>query len=887
MARHKARAALIAVLIALPVAMLCGLGVLQRYEVPGPQDHALSAFGDADLIIEAMAGWSGRCTQESLADTACGAGSVDTVSASNLSRQQQALRSIGDSAASTTSTSPLLPGHPVIPVRTAHVTADWQGLDVAVTVVGADQIRLRTAKVRLPAGATTMPGPGEVWVGKDTAERYGWTVGHTMQIGTASYRVTGLTRVEPLSGPSVWVGPGHPLVATGELSWFGTGAPVSRAQADLLNSHGLAVMDRQAYLDLQSDGPAGDGATVTMLTLSVGVLAALVTATVAGAAFAIGARQQRRTLALLGATGADRRVMQQLVTRQGLVLGVVGSVLGAGLGLAGGNGYLAWIGAHNPYYPPSAQISVGITAAALVVGVVSALVAAWVPARAVARQDVLAGVRHAETPSGPARLPRLGLGLVLSGVVLVVAAAVIFHLGSSATDAQEHTQTLFIPVIVGQVVIFIGMVASLSWCVDRAARGRGGPLGVRFALRDLARNRGRGAACVAASMAVMALMASILTVAGSQDIAETRRYLPQLPPGTAVLASTDAQGKPLTAERAADQIAAVEAELGPVPQRVRSQQLRTCDTDLSDSGLTWCSAMVSVVSTTATRVSPDQGVIQDPDGHRSYTLRAEVVVDDGSLYHLLTGHRATPEVLRAMDRGVVILNPALATGGRATAEITRNQGEDPIDRRVAVFTAAATVGGNRVPALTTRAMAARLAGMPPEKLPLVPGDTWLRLPVAPTSSQIDRINAAIARRTTVQQAFEHESGPAHSYRAVLRWGTLVAAVLLVAVAVVVLALSLSDSRTARQSVAAVGASRRDLKRITAVQSLVTVGIGGVAGALVGVGPIALAMWAQGPAGSWGVPWGYLAALVLGVPVIVAAAVRVLVPAVSPVLRRRD
>ncbi|MDN6440389.1 MAG: hypothetical protein L0K27_13075, partial [Corynebacterium nuruki] len=228
MARHKARAALIAVLIALPVAMLCGLGVLQRYEVPGPQDHALSAFGDADLIIEPMAGWSGRCTQESLADTACGAGSVDTVSASNLSRQQQALRSIGDSTASTTSTSPLLPGHPVIPVRTAHVTADWQGLDVAVTVVGADQIRLRTAKVRLPAGATTMPGPGEVWVGRDTAERYGWTVGHTMQIGTANYRVTGLTRVEPLSGPSVWVGPGHPLVAQGELSWFGTGAPVSR-----------------------------------------------------------------------------------------------------------------------------------------------------------------------------------------------------------------------------------------------------------------------------------------------------------------------------------------------------------------------------------------------------------------------------------------------------------------------------------------------------------------------------------------------------------------------------------------------------------------------------------------------------------------------------------
>lgn len=883
------------VLIALPVAMMSGLGVLERHTVDTPQDNVQRTFGDADLIIGPMAGWSGHCRQDGLAEMSCGSGAVDTVSEADLSRQQTALESLNDPSAdpasshpaSTASSSPLLPGHPLYPVRTARLTADWQGLDVPVTAVAADQIRLRTARVELPRGATRMPGPAQIWVGRDAAERYGWTPGKSVSIGGAHYRVTGLVRTEQSTGPSLWVGPGDPLVAHGELTWFGTGAAVTRAQADALNAVGLAVADRHADTILQTSGSVDDNATTTMLILAVGVLAALVTATVAGAAFAIGARQQRRTLALLGATGADRRVMQRLVTRQGLLLGAVGSVLGAGLGLAGANGYLAWADARSPYYPASLGVPVAVTLVAVAIGTTAALVAAWLPARSVARQDVLAGVRHAESAAGRAHLPWPGLAMILVGAVVAVAAAVTFRISYSPGDSQNHTQTLFIPVIAALVMIFVGLVASLSWLVDRAARGRGGPLGVRFALRDLARNRGRGAACVAASMAVMTLLGAVLTVAGAMDTSQTRDYAPELPARTAVLASTDDQGMALSAEKVSAQTDAVEDELGPVPQRVRSRELRTCQRVASGPTAAWCTWTLTVVNHTTARVSPDQGVMTDEHGHRAYTSQTEVVVDDGSLYHLLTGHRATPEVMAAMDHGVVVLDPALASGGRATAQVGMSPDSDSVDRRVTVQAAPVAVRGSQVPALTSSAMAARLLGVTPAKLPLVDGDTWLRLPAEPSPGQADRINATIARQTTAQQAFRFESGPEHRLRAVLRWGTPIGALLLTAVAVVVLALSLSDSRPARQSLAAVGASRRDLKRIAAVQALVTVGIGAVLGVLVQAGPLALAMWADRTTGPSGLPWGYLAVLALGVPVVVAIAVRTLVPAASPVVRGRD
>jgi putative ABC transport system permease protein len=55
-------------------------------------------------------------------------------------------------------------------------------------------------------------------------------------------------------------------------------------------------------------------------------------ALLAGAAFAIGARRQRRELAMLGAVGAGRTQIARMVLANGLVLGAVAGICGVGLG---------------------------------------------------------------------------------------------------------------------------------------------------------------------------------------------------------------------------------------------------------------------------------------------------------------------------------------------------------------------------------------------------------------------------------------------------------------------------------------------------------------------------------------------------------------------------
>ncbi|MCI1749082.1 MAG: FtsX-like permease family protein [Acidipropionibacterium sp.] len=393
-ARHRARAVLVILLIALPVAMVSGLCTIWSSDQASIGSAAATeqTFGDADVVVGPIDSWDGKCHQEEhLASTACKEAGTKETPAADLKRQQQALASVR------------LPGVTLEPVRTASTTVNWRGLQVDAVIVAADQFKLRTTQMTLPKGATAMPGADEIWISAEAAQRYDWGVGRTIRINGADYKVAGISRAGSSPPVQIWVAPGSPLAAGGDLTWFGTGRVPSFAQAVALNRQGLAVMVQRNYAEWGVGG--GDNASTVAATFGVGALAALVTATIAGAAFAIGARQQRRTLALLGATGADRRVLRRLVTGQGVLLGCIGAVLGAALGVAYGVGIMFWRNAETTTYPDAIEVSWAMSAGAIVIGVIAATVAAWVPARAVAKQDVLAGVRSAETASRPRAVP--------------------------------------------------------------------------------------------------------------------------------------------------------------------------------------------------------------------------------------------------------------------------------------------------------------------------------------------------------------------------------------------------------------------------------------------------------------------------------------------------
>ena len=60
--RHKMRSLLIVMLIALPVAVMSGLGVLLRSDGSISANQVLTNYGDADMIISPMSNWDGHCS---------------------------------------------------------------------------------------------------------------------------------------------------------------------------------------------------------------------------------------------------------------------------------------------------------------------------------------------------------------------------------------------------------------------------------------------------------------------------------------------------------------------------------------------------------------------------------------------------------------------------------------------------------------------------------------------------------------------------------------------------------------------------------------------------------------------------------------------------------
>lgn len=876
-ARHKARAVLVMLLIALPVAMIGGLAVVWNLAGGSIDDYVEQQFGNADLAVAPLGDWDGHCHQDNLGDAACTAGSKETPTG-DAARQTAALAAVR------------LPGVTLQPVRTKGVTANWKGLDVDAQVTGADQLRLRTQQIALPRGATAMPGAHQIWINAEAAQRYGWGVGATVRIDGTAYRVSGLVRAASWPAVQIWVGPDHPLAGGGDLSWYGTGPTPSTAQVRALNDSGLGVVDRAGYGQMQ-----GSGADLTS-TIAVGALAALVTATIAGAAFAIGARQQRRALALLGATGADRRVLVRMVSAQGVLLGMCGALAGAALGTGLGNAFVAWQNGRTLTYPQPLGVPWASAAGAILLGVIAATVAAWIPAHSVAGQDVLAGVRGAETPSSPARFPWIGLGLVVAGVATGAWAAMSYRRTHPSLDDTAGEEQLMIPLVIGIVLLFVGMVASLSWLVARVSRpGSRGRLATRFALRDLARNRGRGTACVAASMAVMALFSAVLVLMGTQYATDLATYRPSFPEHVAALQGTDDAGEPIGDRVADKQLRAVRAEVGTAGEPVRERAVMRCsvsgeggsDQHIGDAARPHCEeAMTIMVRTSA--VAGAGATEADAEGSYSYDSR-HVMVDDGSLYKVLTGRAPDARVRAALSRGVVVFDGHFAPRGTTTVSLDHSTKTDDfaVTRSVVPALVVPGVPGSSVPALIGPDAAARIAGVAPSQLRLGGVRTWMRLQQTPSQAQSDRINAAIARSTSLQQGLSYETGPSRSSLTLLRWSAGLAAVLSLTVAVVVLALSLSDSRASRSALASVGAATAALKGIAAVQALVTVGLGSVLGALVGAVPMALAVWGAGPSMILAVPWGHLFALALGVPALMGVAVRFLVPAARPVLRRRD
>lgn len=320
-----------------------------------------------------------------------------------------------------------------------------------------------------------------------------------------------------------------PDAIKGELGFLLSGAgTTSWADAEALAKLGFETTSRGIAANPPADS-AGIGTSSSFYYGGLfGAGALLQVGLLVGPAFAIGANRQRRSLALAACNGASVRQLRRAALSQAVVLGVTasltGTLSGALLGVA------AWpllstdpLSVHGPL-----EVPLTFLAAVLLLGALSAILAALIPTRGLGRLDLVAALRGSTRSPLPAR----GSGRLRSGagVACLVAGAMLSCLSVTGVEARTGANFLaWVAAVILAATAVLLLIPTLLLGLARVA-GRA-PVSWRLALRDLGRNRGRATAVVASIMGGSIILGAVWTMVVSIDADIERMYEPQLPTG--------------------------------------------------------------------------------------------------------------------------------------------------------------------------------------------------------------------------------------------------------------------------------------------------------------------------------------------------------------------
>jgi putative ABC transport system permease protein len=714
-------------------------------------------------------------------------------------------------------------------------------------------------------------GPGEAVVNAALADR-GVGVGDDLVVRNGStLEVVGIGEHTTFRGypVAVSVTDGFGMRDYGSRQWLvDAGGDVTWDDVLALNAVGGVVTSRAVLLDppprseITSDMyPTGGGISEDQLAVValIVVMALMEVVLLAGPAFAVIARRMQRSLALMAAGGATPQQARRVVLATGLVLGTIGSALGVGLGLL-----FAWASLPvvqrfsdsylGPFDVPWLHL-VGIAG----FGLLSAFLAAVVPAWIASRQDVvavLAGRRGEGRPS--ARSPILGVVLLAVGV------------GVSVWGALEKVP---FSIAVASVVTVLGMVLLVPVVVQLVSRlARHLPLATRYAVRDAARHRTRTVPAVAAVAATVAGVVALGIAVSSDDEQSQATYTQRLEMGQGSLTSYGRQ-QDWEAYGAAARRFLPEGQVVPV-------------VGVPDTGRRWTDVNFRLEGS-------------EPLSMWSSWLGTSVPVStDGSLppgvMGLSEAEQASAEAVLA-DGGVLVFTDRGAEGDEALVR-TRAYRPGPDERTEATLPAyVVPVTGREatVPGVLSAAAADQL-GVDYRTVGLVVGGTTI------TEEQEADVSEALAALSEnlmfyVERGYQADD----DYMIILLVLGALGSLLMLGGTLTATFLSLSDAKPDLATLAAVGASPRTRRRVAASYALVIGLLGAVLGTLVGfvpgiaaTYPLTGADWVQDvdpslPTHFLDVPWLLIASLVLALPLLTAAIVGVTTRSRLPLVARID
>lgn len=478
--RRPWRTALVALLIAFPVAGMTMAAGFVRTDRQSPTDMWRSSWG--------------RTTDVAISSLSKGAW------------EQPATAPDVDAALAT-----LPAGGRVTSWRSAHVVlrtldrerATAEVLDLAMTGdLGGDVFQVQ--KGRVPQE------PGEVFLARSLAAELGVGVGDVVDLDRPSrltWRVVGIGERRAYWGSYVAaLAPGTPFpwdreralgVAVNHAVDLPAGVGASQLRG-LTTNFGSDVVAPHLRDEPSMAYAAGNEVAWSWV---VGALVLTVVGIVIASAFAAGARRQLTTLGQLAANGADPGVLRGVLFLQGTWAGLIGSALGLALGGAG----LVALAPHadrmlsRDVDPWRLQLLDLVPVVALGVG--AATLAALVPARTTIRVPVLAALAG-RRPLG--RVPRwvtvAGMCTAAGGLSLLGLAVV------GGSNATSHGEVWVLTAILGGMAVLLGACATTPALVSVLEPLAGRLAGTwRLAARSLARQRTRTSAVVAGVCAASAL----------------------------------------------------------------------------------------------------------------------------------------------------------------------------------------------------------------------------------------------------------------------------------------------------------------------------------------------------------------------------------------------
>ncbi|MFF7143426.1 ABC transporter permease [Streptomyces nodosus] len=451
---------------------------------------------------------------------------------------------------------PVLPASVVDQVRKARGVKSAQGtvFSTAVTVVDADKNNLsptsgaptivgswngndaRTMKITSGAAPS---GSDQVMVDADTADKHhlglGDEIGVITAVGTHTAKISGIaafTVTNPGAAIFYLDTPtaqrtliGEPGVYTNIDVTAAQGVSDARLKKDVVAEIGAGykVQTAKETADANQKEVADLLNVMKYVMLGFALIAFMVGIFLIINTFSMLVAQRTREIGLMRAIGSSRRQVNQSVLAEALLLGVFGSVLGVGAGIGIAVGLMKVMGSVGMKLSTD-DLTVTWTTplVGLALGVVVTVLAAYLPARRAGKISPMAALRDAGAPAD-ARAGRIRL---LVGLVLTVAGAGSLYLATQADKANAGSLWLGLGVVLSLLGFVIigpllagGVIRVLGAILLRAF----GPVG-RMAERNALRNPRRTGATGAALMIGLSLVAC-LSVVGSSMVASATDQL--------------------------------------------------------------------------------------------------------------------------------------------------------------------------------------------------------------------------------------------------------------------------------------------------------------------------------------------------------------------------